>query len=87
MKNHQTMTTQDEPLTIDVATGQPDSSPREIKLKTANDVRLEIGKVYREMRHGKIETADGTKLIYVQRREVVFIRNPDTTKPPARDSP
>lgn len=53
------------PLTIDAATGMPDPHPREIKLKTANDVRLEMAKVYREMRHGKIETGEGSKLVYV----------------------
>ena len=36
-----------------------------IHLKTADDVRLELGKVYRDMRQGRIDMADGTKLAYV----------------------
>ena len=53
------------PLTIDGSSGLSDPPPREIKLKTADDVRIEMGRVYREMRHGKIETGEGTKLVYV----------------------
>ncbi len=65
MKIQQKITAQDEPLTIDGTTFAIDHTPREIKLKTADDVRLEMGKVYREMRHGKIESGEGTKLVYV----------------------
>ena len=36
-----------------------------IHLKTADDVRLEMAKVYRDMRQGRVEMADGTKLAYV----------------------
>ncbi len=65
MKKRQTGTLQNEPLTIDAATGMLDPTPPVIHLKTADDVRLEIGKVYRDMRQGRIEMADGTKLAYV----------------------
>ena len=34
-------------------------------LKTANDVRFEMSKVYREVRAGKLEAAHGCKLIYM----------------------
>lgn len=40
-------------------------TPHVIHLKTANDVRLEMAKVYRDMRQGRVEMADGTKLAYV----------------------
>ena len=53
------------PLTIDAVTGWLDLIPREIKLKTADDVRLEMGKVYRDMKGKRIDMADGTKLVYV----------------------
>ena len=65
MRQQLTDTAESGPLTIDGASGLPDPTPREIKLKTADDVRVEMGKVYREMRHGKIETGEGTKLVYV----------------------
>ncbi len=51
--------------TFDGFTGKPDPTPKEIKLKTADDVRLEMGKVYRDMRRGDIDMGDGTKLVYV----------------------
>ena len=35
------------------------------RLKTVSDWMREVGKVYREMRRGEIDTADGTKLTYV----------------------
>ena len=39
--------------------------PRIIHLKTADDARLEMAKVYRDMRCSNIDMADGTKLAYV----------------------
>lgn len=39
--------------------------PRQIHLKSADHVRLEIASVYRDMRHGVIDISDGTKLAYV----------------------
>lgn len=39
--------------------------PARIDLKTIDDIRLEMARVYREMRDSTIETADGTKLVYV----------------------
>ena len=53
------------PATIDGASLHVLPTPPVIHLKTADDVRLEIGKVYRDMRQGRIEMADGTKLAYV----------------------
>ena len=39
--------------------------PREIHLKSVDNVRLEMAKVYRDMRRGVVDTGDGTKLVYV----------------------
>ena len=40
-------------------------APSRIDLKTIDDVRVEMARVYRDMRAGRLETADGTKLAYV----------------------
>jgi hypothetical protein len=39
--------------------------PSKIDLKSIDDVRLEMGKIYRQMMSREIETSDGTKLLYV----------------------
>ncbi len=36
-----------------------------IKLKTVDDVRVEMSRVYREMRSNKIEAQQGTRPVYV----------------------
>lgn len=54
-----------EPVTVDNSSGKLDPTPTKIDLKTIDDVRLEMAKVYRAMKGGKIETSDGTKLVYV----------------------
>ncbi len=53
------------PATIDGASLDVLPTPPTIHLKTADDVRLEMAKVYRDMRQGRIDMADGTKLAYV----------------------
>jgi len=53
------------PVTIDGASLHVLPTPTTIHLKTADDVRLEMAKVYRDMRQGRIDMADGTKLAYV----------------------
>jgi hypothetical protein len=40
-------------------------TPPRIDLKTVDDVRVEAARVYRDMRAQRIDTADGTKLVYV----------------------
>ena len=40
-------------------------TPPRIDLKTIDDVRVEMARVYRDMRAGRVETSDGTKLAYV----------------------
>ena len=42
----------------------PTPSPT-IHLKTLDDVRVEMAKVYRAMKRGKVPTQDGTRLVYV----------------------
>ena len=56
---------ENQPATIDGATLRVIPTPQTIHLKTADDVRLEMGKVYREMRTSKLPMEDGTKLVYV----------------------
>ena len=54
-----------EPVTVDNISGKVLPSPRGIKLKSIDDVRVEMASVYRGMKGGSIETSDGTKLVYV----------------------
>ena len=52
--------------TIDNASGKLMHTPsKKIDLATVDDVRLEMARVYRDMKGGRIETSDGTKLVYV----------------------
>lgn len=53
------------PLIIDGETQTVIPTPPKIDLATALDVRREMAKVYRETKAGKIDTADGAKLIYM----------------------
>ncbi len=39
--------------------------PYRIDLKSIDDVRLEMARVYRDMKSQKIPTSDGTRLVYV----------------------
>lgn len=57
--------TESPPATVDGTTGKLDPTPREIHLKSVDNVRLEMAKVYRDMRRGVVDTGDGTKLVYV----------------------
>jgi len=41
------------------------TTPPKIDLRNAHAIRRELANVYRDMRCGSIETADGTKLAYV----------------------
>ena len=54
-----------EPVTVDNISGHILPSPKGIKLKSIDDVRVEMASVYRGMKGGSIETSDGTKLVYV----------------------
>jgi hypothetical protein len=62
--------TGDATLTLDAATGQPVPTPPAISSKAINlhnleAIKREMGKVYRDMRQGRIESQDGTRLVYV----------------------
>jgi hypothetical protein len=52
-------------LIIENTTGDVIPTPAKIDLKSIDDVRLEMAKVYREMKSQKIPTHDGTRLVYV----------------------
>lgn len=43
----------------------PNPRTRRTRLGTVDDVRLELARVYRDMRNRRISMADGTKLAYV----------------------
>ena len=53
------------PMTIDNKSGKVLPPPKGIKLKSIDDVRVEMASVYRGMKSGSIEPSDGTKLVYV----------------------
>ena len=59
----------DSALTLDAATGQPVPTPpaaaKSISLHSLEALKREMGKVYRDMRQGRIDTQDGTRLVYV----------------------
>ncbi len=59
------MTKENSPVTIYEPTNLIEPTPREIHLKTIDHVRLEMAKVYRDMKLQKIPAADGTRLVYV----------------------
>ena len=40
-------------------------TPYRIDLKSIDDVRLEMAKVYRSMKSGEVKASDGTRLVYV----------------------
>lgn len=60
-----------QPLTLCGNSGKPLSTPpakkraRHIRLRTADDVRAEAERVYRDARNGRIEPGEGTKLTYM----------------------
>ena len=53
------------PATIDAESMKLVPTPSRIDLKSIDDIRLEMARVYREMRSKTIETQDGTRLVYV----------------------
>lgn len=53
-----------EPITIENESGKVLPTPRGIKLNTIDAVRVEMASVYRGMKSGKIETSDGSRLVY-----------------------
>ena len=55
----------DSPVTLDGDSLDVLPTPQQIKLKTADDVRCELARVYRDMRQGRIKTSNGTKFAFV----------------------
>lgn len=53
------------PITIDGESMELMPTPARIDLKSINDIRLEMARVYREMRGNVIESQQGTRLVYV----------------------
>ena len=53
------------PETYDQQGNQLAPTPLKIDLRDAAAIRRELGSVYRDMRGGRIDPADGTKLAYV----------------------
>jgi hypothetical protein len=51
-------------VNVDTTTIEQNHTPT-IHLKTIDNIRLEMAKVYRDMRSQKIPTHDGTRLVYV----------------------
>lgn len=51
--------------TIEPKSLKPLPTPLKIDLKSIDDVRLEMARVYREMRSNAIESHQGTRLVYV----------------------
>ena len=54
-----------QPATYDEQGNQLSTSPPKVNLHDASAIRRELGAVYRDMRAGRIDPADGTKLAYV----------------------
>lgn len=59
------MSTEKKPESPVVELVAASTHPPKINLHDASAIRREMAAVYREMRSGQIETADGTKLAYV----------------------
>ena len=65
------MTTENAPVPIDkpqptrVLALLPTPQRRGPVLETLTDVRREMARVYRQMRHGRIDTQDATRMTYV----------------------
>lgn len=48
--------------------GQPPAklpTPRRISLRDIDAIRREMGRVYRDARHGQIETSEAARLVYI----------------------
>lgn len=52
-------------VTIDSKSGELVPTPSRMDLKSIDDIRLEMARVYREMRGNTIETQHGSRLVYV----------------------
>ena len=77
-----------QPATFD-ATGREEKAAPPIRLASLAEIRREMGAVYRDMRRGKVETQDGTRLVYVLGELVKVAKaeaEQETAAPPAQPS-
>lgn len=63
--NRSTASTEKNFAVIDGKTGSVEPHAPRINLSSLEDVRLEMAKVYRDMRAGRIESGDGSRLVFV----------------------
>ncbi|WP_031405376.1 hypothetical protein [Thiomonas sp. FB-Cd] len=62
------MSTKPKTAALRVVTGEVlDPTPRRdrVRLHSIDDIRLELGRVYNDMRDGSLDPSDGTKFAYV----------------------
>ncbi len=59
------MAQNNDPATFDEQGNQLSTRPPKINLRDADAIRRELSSVYRDMRAGRIDSSDGTKLAYV----------------------
>jgi hypothetical protein len=73
-----------QPETVDGRTGKPEGTPPQIKLKTLDNVRQEMARVYRDARQGRIDTQEGSRLIYMlgQLSKTIAETQPTTIQTP-----
>lgn len=69
--------TEFKPVVIDGATGATCPTPPKINLSSAEDIRRETARVYREARAGQIDPADATKLTYILDRIARMLETQD----------
>ena len=61
----QTESAKFQPVTIDATSGSCVPTPPKIKLKNERDLRLELTRVYRDARNGKIDSSDAARFTYI----------------------
>jgi len=59
------ITDNNSPVTQDSSQEISIPTPNKIDLKSIDDVRLEMAKVYRSMKGKELQASDGTRLVYV----------------------
>lgn len=52
-------------VTVASKSRKREPTPSRIDLRTTDDIRLEMARVYREMRNNVIDAQQGTRLVYV----------------------
>jgi hypothetical protein len=67
------------PVVIDGKTSLVEKPPK-INLSSLDDVRLEMSRVYRDMRGKRIDSQDGTRLVYVLSQIAKVYDLAETTK-------